>query len=455
MTAYLLKSGLSLLLAAGFYHIWLENEQMHRFKRVYLLASLLFSAMLPFLAIDLWRATGPLPGIRPMQVVDYGLTRVIRQTSLPTQSDSAVVPYWVGVYALGTAVMLARFARNLYRLVRQISRYPNEPFRGATLVRIPENGMPYTFLTYLFVDEAAYSHSEIETELFTHELAHIRQRHSLDVLFLELLLCFGWVNPLLFWYRRAIQLNHEFLADEAVNTTCRNVRHYQYLLLSKLTSSLTSSTPVQLSSTLTFQTTKQRLMMMTKQTSRAKAWLAGASAALLFGAVTVLLGTSSSAQVAPATSVPAAAHQQKRQADRTDMERLYGDKLVIMPNLDKHRMAPRKKFSELSAAEKERVELIPPLPKLVVTDALLTDWKNDKKYGIWIDGKRVLNNRLTSYTASDFGSYFSSKLEKNAINYGKHYFQINLMTNTDYARYLNEQAELPLLVLATRIRMKR
>jgi hypothetical protein len=66
---------------------------------------------------------------------------------------------------------------------------------------------------------------------------------------------------------------------------------------------------------------------------------------------------------------------------------------------------------------------------------------------VWIDEKRVPNSRLNEYTAQDFGSYFVSKLEKNAINYGKHYFQIDLMTQPAYEKYLVENAKNPLLVL--------
>ena len=56
-------------------------------------------------------------------------------------------------------------------------------------------------------------------------------------------------------------------------------------------------------------------------------------------------------------------------------------------------------------------------------------------YGVWIDGKRINNAALDNYTNTDFGSLFVSKLEKNAKNYGKHYYQVNLMTNDYYAAY--------------------
>ena len=59
-------------------------------------------------------------------------------------------------------------------------------------------------------------------------------------------------------------------------------------------------------------------------------------------------------------------------------------------------------------------------------------------YGIWIDEKRVNNDVLKNYVNTDFAQVFVSKLMKNAINYGKHYYQVDLMTNDHYRDYKNE-----------------
>ena len=62
----------------------------------------------------------------------------------------------------------------------------------------------------------------------------------------------------------------------------------------------------------------------------------------------------------------------------------------------------------------------------------LNEWTNAKKYGVWVDGKRIANSELNKYKASDFAHYWESKLSKNAINYGKHYYQIDLYTPAYY-----------------------
>ncbi len=77
----------------------------------------------------------------------------------------------------------------------------------------------------------------------------------------------------------------------------------------------------------------------------------------------------------------------------------------------------------------------PPMKKKVPTEQQIASWKDPEIYGVWIDGKRINNAALDNYTNTDFGSLFVSKLEKNAKNYGKHYYQVNLMTNDYYAAY--------------------
>jgi bla regulator protein BlaR1 len=74
---------------------------------------------------------------------------------------------------------------------------------------------------------------------------------------------FFWFNPFLPFYKKAIQLNHEFLADEAVTNECHNVAAYQHLLINKANKQPISS----LTSPLNYLITKKRLIMMTKTRS--------------------------------------------------------------------------------------------------------------------------------------------------------------------------------------------
>lgn len=91
-----------------------------------------------------------------------------------------------------------------------------------------------------------------------------------------------------------------------------------------------------------------------------------------------------------------------------------------------------------SQQRKQKVVFLPsppPLPRIVPTEAQLDSWQDSKKYGIWIDGKRVENSVLANSKVNDFAQVFVSKLGKNTINYGKYFYQVNLMTTEYYDNY--------------------
>jgi hypothetical protein len=167
------------------------------------------------------------------------------------------------VYLIVTIGLLARFATNLIKISRKINSNPSEKVQNATLILLTEKVLPHTFLHYIFINKDDYKNRKIEVELYTHELTHVNQKHTLDILLIELMKTIFWFNPLLFLYKKAIQLNHEFLADEKVVSSYNNVPFYQNLLLEKASWNNT----FYLASNLNYLVTKKRLIMMTKTTS--------------------------------------------------------------------------------------------------------------------------------------------------------------------------------------------
>lgn len=436
---YLLKSSLCLLVLFGFYKLLLENEKIHRFNRFYLLFSLVFSFTVPLITVNVQSELISVFGQQPIPQVDNRLIDRLEPDKLPIQSaydfsDIAGFLYW-----LITSALLVRFFRNSFSLIRRISQHRRVHYQGATLVLLPDNCLPHTFLHYLFINQSAYESRAIEPELFTHELAHIRQRHTYDILFIELLSCFYWFNPLLFLIKRAIRLNHEFLADAAVIDQHQHVIEYQCLLLSKLT----LATPASLTSQLTFHATKQRFLMMTKRTSKTRILITGTVALSLFALLTVVFSTKLVAQVPTTPSQKAQTRivQKPLPVNSSKLEEQYKDKLVISWSRD------RRKFSDLSEEEKKNVVLVAPFPPKTPTDAQFSDWKNPKLFGIWIDGKRVKNEVLDTYKPTDITSFSGSFVHKNARQPEGYLYQMDLMTHSAYERYLKEREENPLLIV--------
>ena len=63
-----------------------------------------------------------------------------------------------------------------------------------------------------------------------HELFHIQQKHSWDIIYLELLTIICWLNPFFYFIKKEIKVIHEFLADQYASDQ-QNKGEYAELLL--------------------------------------------------------------------------------------------------------------------------------------------------------------------------------------------------------------------------------
>lgn len=430
MTAYLAETSGCLLLALGFYKLVLEAERVPQFKRFYLLASLLGSALLPLMAIEVDYAAAapalPAPSLPFLASVTVEPTDT-NVASSQAPSDAVQVITWL--YGLVTLIFLSRFTSNLLRLRHQIATHPQQSVHGATLVLLPGQGLPYTFLHYLFVSESAYRGGQVEAEVLTHELTHTRQYHSLDVLLLEVVLCVGWFNPLLYWLKRAMQLNHEFLADDAVNRHYQNVPKYQLLLLRKLTSGASPA----LTSALTFHATKQRLLMMTTHTSSSKQWLLGSSTAAWLVLLTLLFGTTALQVVRPPAAAQAAP-QRPYSISGGEAEAIIereGDRPVLVAK------GVKKPYSTLSAAEKQWVMVVRRAhpARRVPTPTQWAQWQARSKYAIWVD-EQPLRGPLASYQRTEIAAFTKNYNRAHTQHPEQPMFQLKLWTRATYAQIL-------------------
>ncbi|MCB0454859.1 MAG: M56 family metallopeptidase, partial [Aequorivita sp.] len=102
-----------------------------------------------------------------------------------------------------------------------------------------------------------------------HEETHARQKHSLDIVFATLLQIVFWFNPLFYFIKKSIKLNHEFLADRAVLKTGAKISEYQKILLAFSSNAATPS----LAHSLNYSSIKKRFTLMKTHTSQRAIWL--------------------------------------------------------------------------------------------------------------------------------------------------------------------------------------
>jgi len=443
------------------YHLFLEKEKMHRFNRFYLLFALAFSISLPFITIELVGETATVP-VEPV----YMEQPLVTQTTVTTPVDYTTPILW-SLYAAITLLLTVKFAKNIHYFTKQVRKNQSQKLEDATLVLLEEKVIPHTFLNYIFVSKEEHQHNSIEQELYTHELAHVRQKHSLDVLFIEVLKTVLWFNPLLYFYKKAIQLNHEFLADETVVTGSNNIIDYQKLLLQKAV----PATNYQLASSLNFSVTKKRFKMMTKATPKRKALLLKLAALPVIAGLIFVLCTETVAQTVVSEEVEVVATVvEVPKSGNNDPERdsFYAGVQVVIHN-DKGEKIVNKPYEQLTEAEKDKY--LPPAPqpakKRKLSAEMFESLKDSKKYKVSIDNVPVDNKELGKFKPKDFAIYTNSPALTDALTgklalpqymlYTNNYFETKVKNfhkkyeYDSYVVYVGHPIDLPLAGKETEI----
>jgi beta-lactamase regulating signal transducer with metallopeptidase domain len=289
MILYLLKSGILLLIFYAVYKLWLENEKMFRFNRAYLLASLVFSFVIPLQLISFDTSFSDKMSL--IQLDELVIENGNQNLEAISFNDYMTVLITV-VYALGFVLLSARFVFGLYSFYKRVKNNEVQFVEGTQIVLIDEPILPHSFWKSIFISKEAFENSKIPSELIAHEKAHLVQKHTLDILFIEVLQIAFWFNPLLLLYKKAIKLNHEFLADEAVNKEFGSVKSYQTLLLDFVSNKNT----IALASNINYLITKKRLLIMTKKESPIKIVLKVFSVGVVYALLLFVFSTNAMAQ---------------------------------------------------------------------------------------------------------------------------------------------------------------
>ncbi len=264
MLFYILKSTAILTILVLFYKLFLERENMHTFKRFYLLGALALAYVIPFISF-----------------VEYIEIPVVAQTAELAYNPKPVIPdayheqdlmtylpigLW-SVYFIGLMLFGYKFIKNLAEIITRIRRNPKLRVNRITNVLLSQSVAPHTFFSYIFLNRKKFEAKQIPHEVLLHEETHAIQKHSLDVLIIELLQVFFWFNPLLYFIKKDIKLNHEYLADREVLTKGVPPALYQNILL-RFSSDPHNSHSAEMANAINYSSIKKRFTVMKTKTSK-------------------------------------------------------------------------------------------------------------------------------------------------------------------------------------------
>lgn len=482
MITYLVKMVLCSAVLLIVYYLLLAKEKMHRFNRYYLLLSLIFALVVPFIEV---KPQMPVKTDNEASETIFSVT----ETTFKTVSNAIEEPVhhidiWpnllLATYLLISVILLIRFARNLFQIWLKVKNSEKVLHQNAQLVLLPQSIVSHSFLKYIFIAKDDYDNGAIDEAILNHELAHVQQKHSLDILFVEAVSIIFWFNPLVYFYKKFIQINHEFLADTAALETYNDVVSYQYLLLAQANKPAFN----QLASQSNFLITKKRLLMMNTTTSFTRKIVKQLAILPIIGSLVFVFSSKTIAQdtlekltgklpskVSAENSKKPANVKLAKGMEAYFMKRSIGysatdasDELMQeyetivkkykrdttnrwqsifrdITQQDKTRLITI--FKQMSLQQQLRQNIIfekslGPLKREVPTETQFNNFKKANIYGIWIDEKRVANNVLDKYINTDFAQVFISKLYGAAKKGRTYTHQVDLMTKAYYQKYYNE-----------------
>ncbi len=207
---YLLKVVLVSGILFSYYWIALRNKKFHHYNRFYLLTAIVLSWVIPILKINIWEDLQQPQVVKLLTVVANGNLYVEEATKFKWDWNFAIILVMLTISAL----FLVRFIIAIVKIKTLISKNPAKKWNDTYFVFTNAEGTPFSFFSYIFWNNQINLNSPEGEQILKHEVAHVQEKHSLDKLFLHVLLIIHWYNPFLWLIRKELDIIHEFIADE-------------------------------------------------------------------------------------------------------------------------------------------------------------------------------------------------------------------------------------------------
>ena len=267
---YILKSSFCLAVFYLFYRLLLSRETFHRFNRIALLGILLLSCLLPFVEVSVRR---PVEMYQTMMTWEQWLllTDLVGTETHAVQVQENVLTWIQGLLLVYLFGILFFMLRNIYSLFglwvllksgrrEKVSDYVVTVVKAVLIVHEREIS-PFSWMRYIVISQKDLH--ENGREILTHELAHIRNRHSWDLFAADICIFFQWFNPAAWLLKQELQNIHEYEADETVINEGVDARQYQLLLIKKAVGTRLYS----MANSFNHSKLKKRITMMLKEKS--------------------------------------------------------------------------------------------------------------------------------------------------------------------------------------------
>jgi len=206
------------------YEFFLKKETFFNLNRIYLLLTPILGTALPFISVDFIQKSIPQEYMVQLPAV------VVRDTiseAIPN-ATSFWLPSLLDLWLLGIALSAVIFIWKVFRITKIYLSGNTVYFDGLKLKILPKTDTAFSFFNTIYLGENISE--EKRSSIVAHEKIHIQQKHTLDLLFFEILRIIFWFNPLIYVFQNRMATLHEFIADEKLTAENDKKQYYQNLL---------------------------------------------------------------------------------------------------------------------------------------------------------------------------------------------------------------------------------
>jgi hypothetical protein len=194
----------------GYYRLALKDNKFHYYNRFYLLGTLALSLVIPLLNFHWFTFEKP-----AAKTTGEEILLMIAEPGVKSPVNTLIYSDWIFMFitmiGISLLTLLVISINKIYRIKRNS---PIRHFEGIEFIETDVENAPFSFLNNLFWKKGIQINDENGQKIFKHEVTHIRQKHSWDRLFCQIIGSILWVNPFNWIIQKELETIHEFIADE-------------------------------------------------------------------------------------------------------------------------------------------------------------------------------------------------------------------------------------------------
>ncbi|HRX95001.1 MAG TPA: M56 family metallopeptidase, partial [Chitinophagaceae bacterium] len=255
---YIIKLSIALCVVYLFYQLVLRKLTFYNWNRWYLLVYSILAFFIPFINISPVINNSELDSSTLINWIPVLEGKAMETTTVVAEQGPDGWKLVILFIAAGSLVLAGRLLLQFFSFSLLLQRAELIEKGTLNLYHVDDKIIPFSFGNSIFINRNQHSAVELQ-EIIAHEFVHVRQRHTMDIIWGEILFMLNWYNPFAWLIRKAIRQNLEFIADNQVIRSGMDKKQYQYLLLKVI-----GNNHFSIAQHFNFSSLKKRIAMMNK-----------------------------------------------------------------------------------------------------------------------------------------------------------------------------------------------